>query len=738
MTNHPSEIYAHSPKKLSQLWETLECHLKRVSKRCAEFSAFFGAELPGTATGMLHDIGKLRAAFQDYIRGKNSGAEHSICGAVIALEKYGERKGKLLAYVIAGHHGGMPDGGELDDRLAKAKELLADMAPLPEYMALPESLRIKTRSRSKNDLAFELHFLTRMLFSALVDADRLETERFYSEEQSKIRESVAAMTLGALAERLDRHILDLGAVAASEVLDRRAEVLRGCREGAEKPPGVFSLTVPTGGGKTLSSLAFALRHAEKHGLRRVIYVIPYTSIIEQTVDVFRTAFGDLAEAVIEHHSTAKIPEDKDREGPRQLAVAAAENWDAPVIVTTSVQFFESLYSNKPSRCRKLHNIAQSVVVLDEVQALPVHLLHPCVVALRELAEGYGASVVLCSATLPDWTQDSVFGREGFRAAPTELAPDVSGMFNELARVRCERLGSLDDEELAQELAAAPQVLCIVDSRPQAATLHDLVKAEAPDGTFHLSAAMCPAHRREVLGKVKHRLEHHLSCQLISTTVVEAGVDVDFPEVWRAAAGIDSLIQAAGRCNRNGKMAPALGRFVIFDTPRESALHDIKQRRVWAAPLLKDNPDPLKLETVRAWFGKLYGLKQGELDGKGILKKIEEGASKLNWPFRTIAEDFRLIDQATETVIVPWGDEVQALIDEVSLPGPPVTLDTRRKLQQFSVSVYPSQFKVLDDAGAISRVGTEGQFKVLLDQKYYDAAVGLTLGKGMRSAEQNIM
>jgi CRISPR-associated endonuclease/helicase Cas3 len=499
--------------------------------------------------------------------------------------------------------------------------------------------------------------------------------------------------------------------------------------------------VPTGGGKTFSSLAFALRHAERHGLRRVIYVIPYTSIIEQTADAFRRAFGDLAGVVVEHHSAARIADAPECDGTRQLAAAAAENWDAPVIVTTSVQFFESLYANKPSRCRKLHNIAQSVVVLDEVQALPLHLLGPCVAALRELAEGYGTSVVLCSATMPDWRRSPAFG-QGF-AAITELAPDVTGLFADLARVRCERAGLLEDEALARRLAASPQVLCIVDSRPQAASLHDLVKVEAPEGTFHLSAAMCPLHRRQVLDEVRRRLEAGQPCRLISTTVIEAGVDVDFPEVWRAAAGIDSLIQAAGRCNRNGRMAPDLGRFVIFDTPRESALQDVKQRRQFAAPLLEANADPLDLKTVGAWFERLYGLKAEALDRDHILERIEETAGRLDWPFRSIAEDFRLIDQATETVIVPWGDLAAELVKDIRIPQRPVTLETRRALQQVSVSVYPNQFKALDAAGAISRVGAEGQFNVLVEDEFatntfYDDAVGLTLGAGMRSVEANIM
>ncbi len=387
-------VYAHSaPGGPPASWEPLEHHLLQVSTRCSEFAQIFGAARWGEVAGLLHDVGKLRSAFQAYLRGEVKSAEHSICGAVRAQEVFGEKVGKILAYTIAGHHGGLPDGGNgpgsLGERLAKAKRdnLLADMKPWPDSLALPELSGLKLRNK-RQGVAFELHFLIRMLFSALVDADYLETERFYTPRQSEVRKDGGAIALFDLAQRLALHLSRLGGggTVAPEVLERRAEVLRGCREGAVAQPGVFSLTVPTGGGKTFSSLAFALRHAERNGLRRVIYVIPYTSIIEQTADAFRTAFGDLAGAVIEHHSAAAIAEEQDRDGIKQLAIAAAENWDAPVIVTTSVQFFESLYSNKPSRCRKLHNIAQSVVVLDEVQALPLSLLHPCVAALRELTK----------------------------------------------------------------------------------------------------------------------------------------------------------------------------------------------------------------------------------------------------------------------------------------------------------------------------------------------------------------
>ena len=519
-----------------------------------------------------------------------------------------------------------------------------------------------------------------------------------------------------------RAIRDADSDAAVTVLAHRATVLRRCRAAAETEPGVFSLSVPTGGGKTLSSLAFALRHAVRHGLRRVIYVIPYTSIIEQTADVFRRAFGDLADAVVEHHSAVRATETDEPMGPARLLLAA-ENWDAPVIVTTSVQFFESLYSNRPARCRKLHNIAESVVVLDEVQALPQPLLAPCVRALRELAERYRSSLVLCSATLPDLRRSANLGT-GF-ASITEIVDDISGLFTALARVTPERAGLVDDQHLAQHLADEPQVLCVVDQRAQAAEVHDLVQGQCPDGTFHLSAAMCPAHRREVLDTVRGRLNKELPCRLVATTVIEAGVDVDFPVVWRAAAGLDSLAQAAGRCNREGRQDR--GRFVIFDSPRKLWLRDLELRRGLAKPLLARFADPLCLEAVRQYFDTLLSVEKTELDRPRILARLEERIASFSFPFRSVARDFQMIDQDTIPVIVPWRGLAAPLLAEVEGGSP--TIATFRALQQVTVAVYPGQRKALEAACALRPVGPDGRFTVLVKDGFYDEAVGLRVMEG---------
>ncbi|MGE5504207.1 MAG: CRISPR-associated helicase Cas3', partial [Actinomycetota bacterium] len=553
----------------------------------------------------------------------------------------------------------------------------------------------------------------------VADADFLATEHFYLPGQAEDRRRIAEIPLAGLLQRLDDHLEDVAADsrADSKVVRQRAKVLAQCREAAARPPGVFSLSVPTGGGKTLSSLAFALRHAVAHGLRRVIYVIPYTSIIEQTADVFRRAFGELAEAVVEHHSTAAPLENEDTMGPRRLKLAV-DNWDAPVIVTTSVQFFESLHAARPSACRKLHNIAESVVVLDEVQALPTAQLAPCVRALRELAERCRTTVLLCSATLPDLRQSTNLGA-GF-AAVDEIIDDVDALFADLARVDSERAGFLDDDTLVGCLAAEPRVLCIVESRAHAAELYGHLAERG--GAFHLSASMCPAHRRAVLAEVRARLDTDAPCRLVATPVVEAGVDVDFPVVFRAAAGIDSLAQAAGRCNRNGRQER--GRFVVFEAARPSRLRDLARRRTLAAPLLAEGGDPLGRDVVARYFATLLAVERGAMDESRALERMNNGRHGLNWPFRSIARDFRMIDQDTRPVVVDWRGKAAPLVAEVEAGN--VSLAAVRALQQHSVAAWPGEIAALRAAGALREFGPDGRFlKLTRDEFYGDTGLRVT-------------
>lgn len=745
-------VFAHSIEGRPQAeWEPWGHHSLAVADRAESFAGAFGAAELGRAAGLLHDAGKLRAGFQRYIRGEGPRAEHAICGAALARQRYDRLTGQILAYVAAGHHGGLPDGGGGDDRslatrLQGADALLADMAPWPERLPLPARPAIPL-GRDRARLPFAAGFFTRMVFSALVDADFLETERFYDDGLARTRRRIADIALSAIEDRvtaraaeLARSALQRAASAAERRIAERREAIRAaCLDAATRAPGVFALSVPTGGGKTLASLAFALRHARTHGLRRVVYVIPYTSIIEQTADVFRRALGpDLAEAVVEHHSAAAEVTGDDGEdtmGRKRLRLAA-ENWDAPVVVTTSVQFFESLYASRVSRCRKLHNLAGAVVVLDEVQTLPTSLLEPCLAALRELADNYRASVVLCSATVPDLRHSPNLG-SGFPDMH-EIAQGLPDLAEAFRRVQAEKAGALDDAALAGRLAAEPQALCIVDARDHAAALYALVAAAHPDGTFHLSAAMCPAHRRAVLAEIRDRLADGRRCRLVATQVVEAGVDVDFPVVYRAAAGIDSLVQAAGRCNREGRRG--LGRFVIFDPARDPALPELKLRRDLALPLIAAAEDPLAPEVVRDYFDRLLRVEKGSLDAKRILPRFIEAAGRGIWPFRSIADDFRVVDEDTVPLIVPWRDVTEPLaadLAERTARGLPVPIETYRALQQVSVSAWPHQMAALERAGAVAWIGGERRHALLVAERFYDAAVGLVVRDRERRPEDNI-
>ncbi len=436
----PGDRFAHSLSgRPPSDWQPLEDHLLNVAAQAKTFADDFGAGEWAYLAGLWHDLGKYSNEFQEMLRSadpetssetKPGRPDHSSAGAQHSVVNSG-RGGKILAYAIAGHHAGLLDGKGEDASLEKRLK-----KPLPDWSSAPASLRKCrvlnnlpfTPDQNASRFGFQASFFIRMIFSCLVDADFLDTERFLDPARAKVREGYPSLSEleARLSHVLERKIMD---AVPTIVNDRRTEILRQCREAATWEQGLFSLTVPTGGGKTLSSLAFALSHARRNGMKRVIYVIPYTSIIEQTASVFREALGD--DTVLEHHSNFEPPEDDQR------ARLAAENWDAPIIVTTNVQFFESLFASKTSRCRRLHNITRSVVILDEAQMLPVHLLRPCLESIRELARNYGTSVVLCTATQPALTSSDSF-REGLDNV-REIIPDPVGLYNAFLRVAVESL-----------------------------------------------------------------------------------------------------------------------------------------------------------------------------------------------------------------------------------------------------------------------------------------------------------
>lgn len=523
-------IYAHSlPDQPETEWESLETHSKNVARGALRRAVPFNSEVAAEILGLLHDLGKIKPGFQAKLAGERNDTPHSAEGAAILHQAGGVAR--CLAPAIMGHHGRLPNPEGLSQRLAVTRIL-----PLPDWLILPKNLvNLSPPERVMRDpdwRAYRLQFWVRMLYGCLTDADDRETASFYARTEEKLTPVRQHVLNEAHHTAFNAHMTQLG--GTGPVNDLRRRVLDHARRESAAAPGLFTLTVPTGGGKTLTSLGFGLDHALRHGLRRLVYVIPYTSVVEQTADVFRRVLGD--GAVLEHHSAADWDGEDESEAEQRKVMGAS--WDVPVIVTTAVQFFESLYAARKKHCRKLPALARSVIVLDEAQTMPLALLRPCLAALTELVEGYGASVVLSTATQPALTRASGFPAPEALADVHEIAPDPPALFAALKRVSVRDVGPMDDAALAARMQTEAQALLIVDNRVQARALFDMVRDLS--GAAHLSTLMTPAHRRAVLANIHERLKGKLPVRLVSTSLIEAGVDVDFPLVLRAAAGVDSI------------------------------------------------------------------------------------------------------------------------------------------------------------------------------------------------------
>ncbi len=714
-----NEIYAHSRAKAQQtVWQTLQEHCKAVAERAADFAGPFASAECGRLMGVVHDLGKARLSFQSYLRRCNgiedSEADygdhaHSGAGACWLKGRAGNI-GKALAYCVAGHHAGLPDwsGGETPNgslavRLADDASVLDDLS-VRDWISSHESDFINEQLRPPFQFSpgdSSLSFWIRMMYSCLVDADFLDTEAFMDPEHAALRSGTAP-----LAELSKLFFAKLGekqcSAAATPVNRIRAEIRNACEEAADLPIGLFSLTVPTGGGKTLSGTAFAFKHALRHGLKRIIYVIPYTSIIEQTADVLRGFLG--AENVLEHHSNF----DPDKETPQSRL--ASENWDAPVVVTTAVQFFESLYACKSSRCRKLHNIAESVVILDEVQLLPTRLLLPCAEAIRQLAQHYRATIVLSTAT-----QLNLPGVEP--SLVHEIVPPTLNLYHRLKRTNIEfpvnRALRRTWADIADELMSFDQVLCIVNSRRDCYELF----SKMADGTVHLSASMCGGHRSRVIADIKRKLAAGEPIRVISTQLVEAGVDVDFPVVYRAFAGLSSVAQSAGRCNREGRLS-GLGRVVVFMPPEESRIKDLRDGEYAMSDLLErscgvDADDPV---SYPAFFGALHsrandlGVVFKRLLGVPVPKEFSNGpscrAEPLKYQFREAAVAFKMIDGAAQVPIIVRFGGSDSLIASLRAIGP--KRDIMRRLQRYTVNVPRSSVGGLIEKGMVEELAVPPQ------------------------------
>ena len=718
--------------------ETLPEHLGRVASLATGFGAKFRSDEWARLAGLWHDLGKYSPEFQAYLRSANEleanlktasrRVDHSTAGAQHAVARCSGSIGRLLAYCIAGHHGGLPDaraadGGMsgLDDRLKKEVPSIAAAPSSLLDQAVPHIPSLDFGS-TRSERAFALSVFCRMLFSCLVDADYLATEQFMAPERAVERKH-SLPTLAELLPILDDHLVRLQ--SNTPVNRKRRDVLAACLSAAEQEPGLFSLTVPTGGGKTLSSLAFALKHAVRHGLQRVIYAIPFTSIIEQNASVFRQALAAAgAGVVLEHHSAfepMKGADATEHEAQTPWHCLAAENWDAPLVVTTNVQFYESLFASKKSRCRKLHNIAHSVIILDEAQSLPVQLLRPTLAMLEELCRNYGCTVVLCSATQPavGHRDDFPIGLRDVR----EIITDVPELFAVLKRVEVEQLGRVEDDVLVERLARHEQVLCVVNTRKHAATLFELLRGESNDNVFHLSAQMCPAHRTDVLEEIRARLDPTAPkpCRVISTQLIEAGVDIDFPVVYRAMAGLDSIAQAAGRCNREGRSKR--GRVFTFETDVRPT-HQVKQAAQDTRQIAALHADLFSLDAIEAFFSLHYWQRQDEWDKHEIMKRFSVSKSGLHFQYREAAEKYRLIKDEQRPVIVPYGRRGRQLVEELKTLRNPPGRDFTRRLQRFVVGLYEGHLLLLIENGVIAQY--HEQYWIVENDKAYDSLLGLRL------------
>lgn len=693
--------------------QTVLQHLEGTAGLASEFAKVFGEEQMGQLLGLAHDIGKYTVGFQNRLNGGPK-VDHSSAGAF----EVRKQKQFQASFCISGHHGGIPNVGGRGDtdeqstwcgRMARVQAGgVENYAGFLKEVNLPQ---IPARQISGKNIAAECFFI-RMLFSCLVDADYLDTERFMDGMDNGQKKS--GWVNPADMEELDRRLQDYisGWFPPHNELNRlRCEILETCiSKGKEEKPGLFSLTVPTGGGKTVASLAFALRHAREHRKKRIIYVIPYTSIIEQTGEIFRNILGE--ENVLEHHSGVVYEDTGGVSDETIRKIKATENWDMPVIVTTAVQFFESLYSNKPSKCRKLHNMADSVIIFDEAQMLPIPYLRPCVHAIAQLVERYNVSAVLCTATQP--ALEGIFKKYLSEYSIKELCPEIVRKNEIFRRVTFCKAGKLTWEELGERLEKEKQVLCIVNSRKNAGQIYQMLKG---DGVFHLSTLMYPEHRRKVLGEIRKRLAVGEDCKVISTSLIEAGVDVDFPSVFREEAGLDSILQAAGRCNREGKRSKEESIVTVFQA--ESRPPQLFAIPIGAArSVLGHREDIASEEAMHEYFSELLDLKGEEAqDRKQILKRMECG----DFPFKSIAEDFKLIENDVKTIYIPK-EENQTLISR--LRQGERTKELFRELGQYGVSVYKQHYEALYQAGDIEILDDEAI--LLVNGNLYSEETGLSL------------
>lgn len=705
--------------------QSLTDHLDGTMRLAEGFGAGMGLGAEAGLLGAIHDEGKDTAAFQDYIHGrKHRRVDHSTAGAKSFFEN--GRIGWLQligALCVAGHHAGIPDLGSKVDCAGtstlngRMKKCIPSIRHPQRYLIDSTCLdvdHLNTFIEKRNTL--DVMILTRMLFSCLVDADFLDTEAFMNNQPVRKNEFSSLKEISAMFwSRLEED----GYFRPKNTLnEKRCEILHTCMRKGEGKQGLYSLTVPTGGGKTISSMAFAMKQAMKWHKERIIYVIPYLSIIEQTADVFRAFLGN--HAVLESHSQVdydSLVEEGSEEASRvaERMKLAAENWDAPVVITTNEQFFESLYANKTSRCRKLHNIANSVVILDEAQMMPVDFLKPCLHAIEQLVHYYGCTVVLCSATQPE------LGRY-LQNSPIEIMENVGELFQFFKRVTFDIDGETDYAEIAKKLDECEQVLCIASTKKEAEKIFELLDGEA----MYLSTNLCPAHRREIIREMKTRLRDGKPCRVVSTSIISVGVDIDFPVVYLQYTGLDSLIQGAGRCNREGCQSLQKSRAHIFWTKEsKKSLFMRKEKQVTDMVRKKYNTKEMtEPSAIRTYFENWYQSNEGNLD----YREIEKLAQSLS--FAEIGKRFHLINDSTKSVFVPFDEKARNIKEQLMMGNRSRQLMRAAGAYMINVRYSKAQgqsdFMKLLTQGQIEMFPGDENLAYLVNMEDYDVELGLKI------------
>lgn len=716
------KYYAHSSENKEKSWQTIAEHLGQTAKTAGEYASEFNAGEFGFICGMLHDLGKYSHEFQQKLRGTFLSVDHSTAGAKEVVKLYGETFGKLMAYCIAGHHSGLPNygtaastEGTLYARLNKVPKEYGAYINEFDLDSVKTSLNMPVKPIDQEHQGFTLSFFIRMIYSCLVDADFIDTENYMSDTLKPRGQNATISQLNSVFNEF----LSNMASDKTNINNKRNDILERCLSMSKMDTGLYTLTVPTGGGKTYSSLAFALNHAKLNNLKRIIYVIPYTSIIEQNAKVFKDAVGYAN--VLEHHSNYQFDkkDNEDIQVVNEKLKLASENWDIPIVVTTNVQFFESLFSNRSSKCRKIHNLAKSVIIFDEAQMLPIQYLRPCLLAVSELVKNYGSTTVLCTATQPSIKENSLLPSS---IKPIEIMDDPRQLYQDFKKVKVVKKGELDDDTLADELNKLEQVLCIVNTRKHAKEIFNRLEYKA----YHLSTLMCPVHRQETLAEIRQRLKDKEPCKVVSTQLIEAGVDVDFPVVYRSMAGIDSIVQSAGRCNREGRLS--IGNVFVFKPVSEYAKVKgyLERTAKIAEMVLRKYDDPISLDAIDYYFKMLYDF-EGEqaLDKKSVLDCFEEKYKMLEFDFQTAAEKFKLIESNTYSIVIPYNKDAEKLINEAQFS--PYPRGVARKLQPYTISVYEYEYKTLLKNAALKIINDSF---IILDnfEKNYDKSTGIILPK----------